>query len=132
MLFGVIVILYFLKILSGSRNHSVTIVSFIDPYLRPTVTNVNIADNGGVNITWSHANCSETFPFTTMVYYRNSSSSEWTLDATTHDSSHVINSILFPPNAVFQFKVNTRYVINYNQVTISDDSVVFNFTIPGE
>ena len=93
------------------------------------MTNVNIIDNGGVNITWSHASCSETFPFTTMVYYRNSSSSEWALDATTHDSSHVINSILFPPNAVFQFKVNTHYL--YPDST-SDDSVVFNFTIPSE
>ena len=116
--------------LSYTTANSMTIVSFIDPYLQPAVTNVSLADNGGVNITWSHAGCFETFPLTTLVYYRTLSSTEWTLHATTEDSSHVISSILFPPNATFEFKVNTRYVIN-NEVVISDDSMAFNFTIPG-
>ena len=107
-----------------------TVISFIDPYLQPTVTNVGLTNNGGVNITWSHEGCFQTFPFTTMVYYRTEGSSEWILDATTNDGFHIIDSILFPPGTVFQFKVNTRYVVN-NETVISDDSASFNLTIPG-
>jgi hypothetical protein len=107
-----------------------TVISFIDPYLQPTVTNVTLTNNGGVNITWSHDGCFQTFPFTTMVYYRIEGSSEWILDATTNDGFHIIDSILFRPGTVFQFKVNTRYNVN-NEIVISDDSAVFDLTIPG-
>ena len=89
-----------------------------------------MVNNGGVNVSWSHAGCFQTFPFTTMVYHRISGSSEWTLDATTSGGFHVIDSILFPPNAVFQFKINTRYVVN-DEVITSQDSAVFDLTIPG-
>ena len=65
-----------------------------------------------------------------MVYYRTMGSSEWTIDAITNDAFHVIDSILFPPGAVFQFKVNTRYVVN-SEVIISNDSAAFNLTITG-
>ncbi len=111
-------------------SYSIAVVSVLDPYLQPAVNNVNLADNGGVNITWSHAGCFRIFTFTTMVYYRTSDSADWILDATTEDSSHVIYSTLFPPSATFQFKVNTRYVVN-GDVIISDDSRTFSLTIPG-
>ena len=90
-----------------------------------------MTDTGGVNITWSHTGCFATFPFSTIVSYRTTNSTEWTQDIVTEDSSHVIDSILFPPNAVFQFKVNTRYDIN-DEAVISDDSAIFDFTVPGE
>ena len=106
-------------------------ISFLDPYIQPNVTAVNVTDTGGVNITWSHTGCSETFPFSTVVSYRTTNSTGWTQDIVTEDSSHVIDSILFPPNAVFQFKVNTRYDVK-DEVIISNDSAIFNFTIPGE
>ena len=90
-----------------------------------------MTDTGGVNITWSHTGCFETFPFSTVVSYRTTNSAEWTQDIVTEGSSHVIDSILFPPNTVFQFKVNTRYDVN-DEVIISNDSAIFYFTIPGE
>ena len=65
-----------------------------------------------------------------MVYYRTQGSSEWTLDDITNDDFHLIESILFPPGNVFQFKVNTRYVVN-DEIIVSDDSAVFDLTIPG-
>ena len=89
-----------------------------------------MADNGGVRVTWTHTGCSQIFAFTTRVYYRTAGSADWTLDATTKDTSHVIYSTLFPPNSVFQFKINMRYVVN-GEVITSDDSVPYNFTIPG-
>ena len=65
-----------------------------------------------------------------MVYYRTlSETTEWILHKTTKDAFDIIESILFPPNAVFQFKVKTRYVVN-GDVIISDDSAVYNLTIP--
>lgn len=114
-----------------SSKYSGYFISFLDPYFQPTVTDVNVTDTGGVNITWSHTGCFETFPSSTIVSYRTAGSTEWTEDVVTKGSSHVIDSILFPPNAVFQFKVNTRYNIN-DEVIVSDDSTIFNFTIPGE
>ena len=79
---------------------------------------------------YTHSGCFQTFSFTTMVHYRTAGSTVWILDAITKESSHVIYSTLFPPNSVFQFKVNTRYVVN-GEAFISDDSEPFNFTIPG-
>ena len=110
----------------------------IDPNLQPNVTNVIVEDNGGVKITWSHAGCSQIFPFTTMVYYQSETSdmsvngsTNWTLLTNTDSTFHVTHSILLYPNTTLKIKLNTRYVVN-GEVIISDNSAVFNFPIPGK
>ena len=96
------------------------------------MTAVNLTLTGGVSIAWLHAECVEIFSFTTIVNYRIADATEWSQDTIdTRNNSHVIDSILFPPNAVFQFKVNTRYEVD-DQIIISDDSEIHDLTIPGE
>ena len=103
---------------------------FLDPYTRPNVTSVVIVSNGTINITWTQTGCSNDFPSSTMVYLLSPVSGNWSLVTTTAASFHVIDSMIFLPSSTYQFRVNTRYVLN-NEVIISDDSNIYNFTFPG-
>ncbi|XP_046857278.1 uncharacterized protein LOC124450690 [Xenia sp. Carnegie-2017] len=104
-------------------------VKVCNPYTRPNVMSVVIVTNGTINITWTQTGCSNDFSYSTMVYLLSPVSGNWSLVTTTAASFHVIDSMIFLPNSTYQFKVNTRYVLN-NEVIISDDSNIYNFTFP--
>ena len=100
---------------------------FLDPYTRPNITSVVIVTNGTINITWTQTGCANDFSY---VYLLSPVSRNWSLVTTTAASFHVIDSMIFLPSSTYQFRVNTRYVLN-NEVIISDDSNIYHFTFPG-